>query len=51
MSFKIPQIKPRNTVAMAMFDRDGEFKPKEFKNPKTFKRKHKNLKQAQQDWE
>lgn len=51
LSFKVPQIKPRNAVAMAMLERNGEFKPREFRSPKIFKRKPKNMKQAMRDWE
>jgi len=51
MSFIVPTQKPRNTVAKAMLDRAGEFKPREFKRPDAFKRRPKNAREALRDWE
>lgn len=51
MSFTVATQKPRNVVARAMFDRDGEFKPRTVKRQDAFKRRPKNAREALRDWE
>jgi hypothetical protein len=51
LSFVVPAVKPRNHVAQALLDRDGEFKPRTVKPRMAFKRKPKNAREALKDWE
>jgi hypothetical protein len=47
-SFIVKPVRPRNLVAQALLDRNGEFKPKSIQKAKAFKRKPKHV---GRDWE
>ena len=42
LSFVIEQSKPRNTVAQAMFDREGPYRSKRVAKAKAYKRQDKH---------
>lgn len=47
---KIRATKPRNIVAQALFERDGEFKPRTIQGRNVYKRRPKNAREAA-DWQ